>query len=112
MMFRMNVLLKLYYLFCGNDCSFLHSIRVFSQLCLDTIAMPDCDIIEGTSSDVVVSYAGCAGQRCMAASVLFIVGDKDGTQQKALLQKVTHRQRIFNLEQRQAKWVPSLMRNR
>mmetsp|Transcript_36631 Transcript_36631/g.59797 ORF Transcript_36631/g.59797 Transcript_36631/m.59797 type:complete len:460 (-) Transcript_36631:243-1622(-) len=54
------------------------------------IALPDCDV-EGTSSDVVVSYAGCAGQRCMAASVLLIVGDKDGTQQKALLQKVTQK---------------------
>ena len=38
------------------------------------IALPDCDV-EGASSDIVVSYAGCAGQRCMAASVLLIVGD-------------------------------------
>lgn len=51
------------------------------------IALPDCDV-EGTASDVVVSYAGCAGQRCMAASVLLIVGDKDGTVQKALLNSV------------------------
>ena len=57
------------------------------------IALPDCDI-ESASSDIVVSYAGCAGQRCMAASVLLIVGcgggggdDKnDGKdQQEALL---------------------------
>ena len=38
------------------------------------VALPDCDV-EGTASDVVVSYAGCAGQRCMAASVLLLVGD-------------------------------------
>jgi len=54
------------------------------------IALPDCDV-EGTSSDVVVSYAGCAGQRCMAASVLLIVGDKEGVQQKALLQSVVEK---------------------
>lgn len=54
------------------------------------IALPDCDV-ESASSDVVVSYAGCAGQRCMAASVLLIVGDKNGTQQKALLQKVVEK---------------------
>lgn len=49
--------------------------------------MPDCDI-EDTSSDVVVSYAGCAGQRCMAASVLLLVGDADGERQKRLLARV------------------------
>ena len=49
------------------------------------VALPDCDV-EGTASDVVVSYAGCAGQRCMAASVLLIVGD-----QKALLDAVVEK---------------------
>ena len=71
----------------------LNILIMSSQQCLNMqhlIALPDCDV-EGTSSDVVVSYAGCAGQRCMAASVLLIVGDKDGTQQKALLQKVTQK---------------------
>ncbi|KAL7552623.1 hypothetical protein ACHAWF_015854 [Thalassiosira exigua] len=51
------------------------------------VALPDCDP-ESTSSDVVVSYAGCAGQRCMAASVLLIAGDPDGAAQKRLLEKV------------------------
>ena len=41
------------------------------------IALPDCDI-DNTASDIVVSYAGCAGQRCMAASVLVIVGTFGG----------------------------------
>lgn len=34
--------------------------------------------LEGASTDICVSFAGCAGQRCMAASVLLIVDD--GTQ--------------------------------
>lgn len=38
------------------------------------IALPDCDL-NMTARDVVVSFAGCAGQRCMAASVLLIVGE-------------------------------------
>ncbi len=54
------------------------------------IALPDCDI-ESAAADIVVSYAGCAGQRCMAASVLLIVGscaDEYGKEQHALLQRV------------------------
>lgn len=39
------------------------------------VALPDCDI-GMTSRDVVVSFAGCCGQRCMAASVLVIVGEQ------------------------------------
>lgn len=38
------------------------------------VAMPDCDV-EMTSQDVVNSFTGCCGQRCMAASVLLTVGD-------------------------------------
>mmetsp|Transcript_32148 Transcript_32148/g.47947 ORF Transcript_32148/g.47947 Transcript_32148/m.47947 type:complete len:566 (-) Transcript_32148:144-1841(-) len=49
------------------------------------IALPDCEV-EGASSDIVVSFAGCAGQRCMAASVLLVMGD--GEQQKALQEKI------------------------
>ena len=39
------------------------------------IALPDC-VVEGASSDIVASFAGCAGQRCMAASVLLLVGEQ------------------------------------
>jgi len=39
------------------------------------VAAPDCDL-EMTSQDVVNSFTGCAGQRCMAASVLLIVGEQ------------------------------------
>ncbi|CAM9446572.1 unnamed protein product [Ascophyllum nodosum] len=38
------------------------------------VVLPDCDH-EATAHDVVASFAGCAGQRCMAASVLVLVGD-------------------------------------
>src|SRR3954466_7325116 len=40
------------------------------------IVMPDAEP-EMTSSNVVASMAGCAGQRCMAASVLMAVGATD-----------------------------------
>ena len=39
------------------------------------VALQDCDI-EMAASDVVSSFSGCAGQRCMAASVLLVVGDQ------------------------------------
>lgn len=54
------------------------------------VALPDCDV-SGTASDVVVSYAGCAGQRCMAASVLLIVGPREGQTQKELLDAVVEK---------------------
>ena len=40
------------------------------------VAMPDCDI-NLTAQDVINSYSGCSGQRCMAASVLLIVGEQN-----------------------------------
>src|SRR4051812_2302965 len=40
------------------------------------IVMPDADP-EMTSSNVVASMSGCAGQRCMAASVMMAVGKSD-----------------------------------
>ena len=39
------------------------------------VALGDCDF-SGTVKDVVASAFGCAGQRCMAASVLVVVGDQ------------------------------------
>ncbi|MCA9655964.1 MAG: CoA-acylating methylmalonate-semialdehyde dehydrogenase [Myxococcales bacterium] len=38
------------------------------------IVVPDADV-ELTADNVVASYTGCAGQRCMAASVMVAVGD-------------------------------------
>ena len=40
------------------------------------VALPDCEM-EGAASDIYVSFAGCAGQRCMAASVLLLMGKQD-----------------------------------
>src|SRR6266849_4051681 len=40
------------------------------------IVMPDAEP-EMTSSNVVASMSGCAGQRCMAASVMMAVGNTD-----------------------------------
>ncbi len=40
------------------------------------IVMPDADL-EMTSSNVVASMSGCAGQRCMAASVMVAVAETD-----------------------------------
>jgi len=44
------------------------------------VALPDCDV-PTAAQDIVVSFAGCAGQRCMAASVLLVV--KDGEEQQS-----------------------------
>ena len=38
------------------------------------VALPDCDT-SMAARDIVASFAGCAGQRCMAASVLIVVGE-------------------------------------
>jgi malonate-semialdehyde dehydrogenase (acetylating)/methylmalonate-semialdehyde dehydrogenase len=40
------------------------------------VALEDCDV-ETAAADICVSFAGCAGQRCMAASVLLTVGPQD-----------------------------------
>lgn len=40
------------------------------------VALPDAEV-DMASKDIVASFAGCAGQRCMAASVLLLVGQFD-----------------------------------
>jgi malonate-semialdehyde dehydrogenase (acetylating)/methylmalonate-semialdehyde dehydrogenase len=52
-----------------------------SMLCLGgaknhLIVVPDADL-KVTADNVVASFTGCAGQRCMAASVMVAVGDVD-----------------------------------
>ncbi|KAJ1991205.1 aldehyde dehydrogenase (NADP(+)) ald6 [Coemansia spiralis] len=39
------------------------------------LALKDCDV-DMTAQDVVNSFTGCAGERCMAASVLLVVGEQ------------------------------------
>src|SRR5271170_2429209 len=46
------------------------------------VAAPDCNI-KVTAQDIVNSYSGCAGERCMAASVLLTIG-----QQSTLIDKI------------------------
>lgn len=49
------------------------------------IALPDCDI-GMAARDIVASFAGCCGQRCMAASVLLLVDeDKESSDSPAVL---------------------------
>mmetsp|Transcript_94545 Transcript_94545/g.216271 ORF Transcript_94545/g.216271 Transcript_94545/m.216271 type:complete len:529 (-) Transcript_94545:307-1893(-) len=50
------------------------------------VALPDADVNQ-TATDVVASFAGCCGQRCMAASVLLVV-DPDGATFQPLLDAV------------------------
>ncbi|MFT7616728.1 MAG: malonate-semialdehyde dehydrogenase (acetylating)/methylmalonate-semialdehyde dehydrogenase [Planctomycetota bacterium] len=49
------------------------------------IVVPDADV-QLTTENVVASFTGCAGQRCMAASVMVAVGDVDH-----LIDKITIR---------------------
>jgi malonate-semialdehyde dehydrogenase (acetylating) / methylmalonate-semialdehyde dehydrogenase len=49
------------------------------------VALDDCDV-DGAAEDITVSFAGCAGQRCMAASVLLTVG-----RQQELVDKIVDR---------------------
>ncbi|KAJ2800449.1 aldehyde dehydrogenase (NADP(+)) ald6 [Coemansia guatemalensis] len=53
------------------------------------VALPDCDV-EMTAQDVVASFTGCAGERCMAASVLLVVGD-----QPALIDRIVAKARAL-----------------
>lgn len=57
------------------------------------VALPDCDA-EMAAQDIVASYAGCAGQRCMAASVLILVGE-----QPALLDSLVSRSAVLKAGQ-------------
>lgn len=60
-----------------------HRARLLNKRCIalggaknHLVAVRDRDL-EMTANDVLASFTGCAGQRCMAASVLLIVGDDD-----------------------------------
>ncbi|KAJ2344681.1 aldehyde dehydrogenase (NADP(+)) ald6 [Coemansia sp. RSA 2618] len=53
------------------------------------VALPDCDV-ELTAQDVVNSFTGCAGERCMAASVLLVVGE-----QPELVQRIVAKARAL-----------------
>ena len=52
------------------------------------IALNDCHV-PSTASDIVVSFAGCTGQRCMAASVLLLVQPKNNELLDLIIQKAS-----------------------
>ena len=67
-----------------------------SVLCLGgaknhLIVVPDADL-ELTAENVMASYTGCAGQRCMAASVLVAVGDV-----QHIIDEIANRSRAITL---------------
>ena len=57
------------------------------------VAAPDCNI-DMAAVDVVNSFAGCSGQRCMAASALLIIG-----KQPMLLEKIVENAKKLTLGQ-------------
>lgn len=68
------------------------------------VALTDSCDIPSTASDVVVSFAGCAGQRCMAASVLLIVNTSTGNtsdssknNQDELLEQIVRKAKAIEL---------------
>ena len=58
------------------------------------VAAPDAPL-EMAAADIVASFAGCAGQRCMAAAVLLTIGDRP-----ALLDAVLEKARALKPGQR------------
>ena len=68
------------------------------------IVMPDAEP-EMTSSNVVASMAGCAGQRCMAASVMMAVGKSDHIIERmvSIMRNMTAGQHIGPVISREAK---------
>jgi methylmalonic acid semialdehyde dehydrogenase len=51
------------------------------------IALSDCDV-GMASRDIVASFAGCCGQRCMAASALIVVDQTDDNSDNAVINEV------------------------
>ena len=64
------------------------------------VALDDCDV-EMASRDIVASAFGCLGQRCMAASVLILVGDCE-----KLLQRVVERASALKAGQKKGQIGP------
>lgn len=62
------------------------------------IVMPDCDI-EMTAKIIADSVYGCAGQRCLAASNIVTVGDKEGQIKEALLEAAKNKHTGFGLDE-------------
>jgi len=61
------------------------------------IIMPDADI-EMTSKIIADSVYGCAGQRCLAASNIITVGDKNGEIKESLVEATKNKTTGFGLD--------------
>lgn len=68
------------------------------------VALEDCDT-GSAARDIVASFCGCAGQRCMAASVLLLVGDSDSPC-KELLEQVVAKAAAIALGQQPGEMGP------
>jgi malonate-semialdehyde dehydrogenase (acetylating)/methylmalonate-semialdehyde dehydrogenase len=62
------------------------------------IVMPDAEI-EMTAKIVADSVYGCAGQRCLAASNIIVVGDKKGGVKEALIEAAKNKTTGFGLDE-------------
>ena len=62
------------------------------------VIMPDVDL-ETTTQIIIDSVYGCAGQRCLAASVIIPVGDDKGLLKEALVGSAKKRKVGFGLEE-------------
>jgi len=67
----------------SNRCNALHKrVLALGGAKNHLVALPDCNY-NVAARDIVASFAGCCGQRCMAASVLILVDD-EGSESNAL----------------------------
>lgn len=62
------------------------------------VVLPDADL-ETTSRIVTDSVYGCAGQRCLAASNIFVVGDERGQVKEALYEAARSRETGYGLSE-------------
>jgi acyl-CoA reductase-like NAD-dependent aldehyde dehydrogenase len=83
----------------ANSCHALHKrVLALGGAKNHLIALPDCTTMM-CAKDITASYAGCAGQRCMAASVLIIVDTDGGEAGDKLLQAIKDTSAALDLGQ-------------
>lgn len=67
------------------------------------VALSDCEP-ESASQDIVASFAGCCGQRCMAASVLVLVGENQDLLQRVVAKAAALQPGVESGQVRMARW--------
>ena len=63
------------------------------------VVMPDADV-EMTTKIIADSVYGCAGQRCLAASNIILVDDKDGKFKKALIENARNKVTGYGMDEK------------